>query len=106
MTLKEQVLAHWRENRRIVRRSRGKWSQTTLHKYAFSHGYVFIGTDACAFCQEYRIVMCVGCPIAMRTERTNCEETPWREVKAALHGGNKAAILRAMDKQIAFLEEL
>ena len=107
MTLKEKVLEHWCTNRRIVRKSSGKWWPLVASrgiKFTFSEGTVRVGGDACAFCHKY--LDCIGCPIMEKTEMKYCKGTPWFRVIMALRGTNKAAILRAMDEEIAFLEGL
>ena len=118
MTLKEKVLAHWRRNKRIVRKSRGKWRKLPCgaRSYEFSAGIVGISGLDCVFCHEYyafsdpfgdedtEVNSCRGCPIEKKTGQPHCRDTPWDEVRKALDGTNKAAILRAMDKEIAFLE--
>ena len=67
MSLKHEVITHWEENLKRVRRK------------------IFpdISAGSCAYCQEYADLDCEGCPVKTATGEDSCRSTPYSRVARA-----------------------
>ena len=75
------------------------------------------GRDNCPLCKKFIAKDCEGCPVAKRTGRTNCNDTPYRDfVDAAdrepaargdaVYHATSPAARRVALKELRFLESL
>lgn len=61
---------------------------------------------ACALCQLFFQNGCVGCPVAERTERFRCLDTPYVTAYLAAQNGDLKEFRAAAFDELAFLKSL
>lgn len=62
----------------------------------------------CDLCREFFEIGCKGCPVKLKTKRSNCHETPYRKASRLfyLQGPHSPQFRAAARKELAFLKSL
>jgi hypothetical protein len=90
MTLKEEVIAHWKENLQATKNR--EYSKINIDGYY------------CAFCKIYN--HCCECPIYIRTGKIYCKGTVWPKIANAYYSFDYIKLEKLIVEFIKFLESL